>query len=153
MQTLVIYDSVFGNTKVIAEAIARGTGEDAKVLHVTDAKTDFADIGLLVVGSPTRAFRPTPAITAFLKSIPADKLNGIKVAAFDTRMDIKKVNHRFLTFIVKLTGFAAEKIVKQLIAKGGSSVGTAWFSVTASEGPLLDGEAERAALWAAGLVK
>ncbi|MGB7595434.1 MAG: flavodoxin family protein [Erysipelotrichaceae bacterium] len=153
MKTLVIYDSVFGNTKMIAEAITLGLNEDAKALHVSEATKDFEGIGLLIVGSPTRGFRPTPAITAFLKSIPAGKLDGIKIAAFDTRMDIKKVNNKFLTFMVKLSGYAVEKIEKQLIAKGGTSLGTEWFCVSASEGPLLEGETDRAASWAGGLVK
>jgi len=153
MKTLVIYDSVFGNTKTIAEAITHRLGEDTKIIHVAEANKDFDGVGLLIVGSPTRGFRPTPAITAFLKSIPAGKLDGIKIASFDTRIDIKKVNNKFLTFMVKLSGYATEKIEKQLIAKGGTSVGTEWFCVSASEGPLLDGETERAALWAEGLSK
>lgn len=153
MKTLVIYDSVFGNTKLIAEAIARGLNEDVKAMHVSEAVKDFDGVGLLIVGSPTRAFRPTPAISSFLGSIPAGKLNGIKVAAFDTRADIKKVNNKFLTFMVKLSGYAVEKIEKQLIAKGGTSLGTEWFCVGASEGPLLEGETDRAASWASGLVK
>jgi flavodoxin len=152
MKSFVVYDSVFGNTKVVAEAVARGLGAEAQVFHVSEAKKEFEGIGLVVVGSPTRGFRPTPATTAFLKSIPAGKLGGVKVAAFDTRMDVKKVNNRFLTFIVKLTGFAAEKIEKQLVAKGGTSLGTQWFCVKASEGPLAEGEEDRAAKWAATLI-
>lgn len=151
MKTLIIYDSVFGNTKIIAEAIARGFGEDATVVHVSLAKTDFSDVGLVIVGSPTRAFRPTPVITSFLKSIPAGKLDGIRIAAFDTRVDVKTVNNKFLTFMVKISGYAVEKIEKLLVGKGGVSAGTSWYCVSASEGPLLNGELERAEHWASEL--
>ena len=153
MKTFVVYDSVFGNTKIIAEAIARGIGIDAQAIPVTEAKSEFTGIGLLIVGSPTRGFRPTPSITAFLNAIEAGKLSGIKTAAFDTRMDIQRVHNKFLMFMMKRFGYAAEKIEKKLIAKGGTSGGTEWFCVSASEGPLLEGEADRAALWASGLTK
>jgi len=35
---------------------------------------ELTGLELLIVGSPTRGFRPTPAIAEFLKSIPADCL-------------------------------------------------------------------------------
>jgi flavodoxin len=148
MKTYIVYDSIFGNTQSIAEAVARGVGEEAQLFHVSKAKSNFDGVELLIVGSPTRGFRPTPAITAFLKSIPSGKLNGVKIAAFDTRMDIKKVNNGFLTFMVKLSGYAVEKIAKQLVAKGGTSISTNWFCVSDSKGPLIEGETDRAAAWA-----
>ena len=84
-----------------------------------------------------------------VKNIPAGKLNGIKVAAFDTRMDVKEVNNVVLTFFAKLFGYAAEPIGKQLVKKGGVEVvPPAGFIVEGSEGPLKEGELERAAEWA-----
>ena len=69
MNVLVIYDSVFGNTEQIAQAIGKafGSQEDVDVIRVSDAKLEqLAGLELLLVGSPTRAFRPTKAITDFL---------------------------------------------------------------------------------------
>jgi len=62
MKALVVYDSVFGNTEQIAQAIgdALGSSENVPVLKVTDVKLEqLAGSKLLIVGSPTRAFRPT----------------------------------------------------------------------------------------------
>jgi flavodoxin len=70
MKTLIVYDSVFGNTQKIAQAIA-GALDCLDVLQVVNANLNqLSGLDLLIVGSPTRGFRPTPAITAFLKSIP-----------------------------------------------------------------------------------
>lgn len=153
MKTLIIYDSVFGNTKLIAEALAHSIGEDALLVHISNAPQDFTGIGLLVVGSPTRAFKATPLMKTYLASIPTNSLKGIRIAAFDTRADVKTVNNRFLTIMVKFFGYAAEKIEKQLIAKGGLSAGTAWFYISDSKGPLLEGEIVRAEQWAKDLIK
>jgi hypothetical protein len=51
---------------------------------------------LLIIGSPTRAFKPTKAIVDFLIQIPSDGIKGIKVAAFDTRVNTEDVNSRIL---------------------------------------------------------
>jgi hypothetical protein len=90
---------------------------------------------------------------SYLTSIPSNSLKGIRIAAFDTRADVKTVNNLFLTMMVKMFGYAAEKIEKQLIAKGGLSAGTAWFFVSDSKGPLMDGETVRVEQWAKELLK
>ncbi len=83
MKARVVYDSVFGNTEQIARAIgsALGSPEDVEVLRVGDAAAgQMAGLQLLIVGSPTRGFRPTPAITNWLKSIPVRGLRGVRVS-------------------------------------------------------------------------
>jgi hypothetical protein len=85
----------------------------------------------------------------FLNKIPLNGLKGIKVAAFDTRISTVDVNSRFLNVLVKLFGYAAKPIAYKLEKKGGSLViPPEGFLVKASEGPLKDGELERAADWA-----
>jgi len=70
MKALVVYDSVFGNTEQIARAIGGAVG--AEVLRVGSVQqAQLMGTALLIVGSPTRGFRPTPATTSWLKSIPA----------------------------------------------------------------------------------
>ena len=91
MKAMVIYDSVFGNTEQVAREIGNSldSQENVEILRVSSTKPDqLAGLELLFVGSPTRGFRPTEGITNFLKGIPADGLEGIKVAAFDTRISI-----------------------------------------------------------------
>jgi flavodoxin len=59
MKTLVVYESMFGNTEQIANAVAAGLGEsvDVQVTEVADAPTDPGpDVALIVAGGPTHAF-------------------------------------------------------------------------------------------------
>jgi len=152
MKALVIYDSFFGNTEKIAQAIGEALSSHGKVqvLKVSNAKPEhLAGLSLLVVGSPTRAFRPSPAISSFLGGIPANGLQGIKVAAFDTGISLQDANSAILSFFVKLFGYAAKPIAAKLKKKGGTlAIPPEGFFVKGSEGPLKEGELERVADWA-----
>lgn len=154
MKTLVVYESFFGNTEKIAQAVGKALG-GGQVLKFSDFTLDaLKGVELLVVGSPTRAFQPTPGIKTFLKSLPAGSLNGVRAAAFDTRMDVKEVNNAFLTFMESIFGYAAEPIAKALVKKGAvQPVPAEGFIVKGSEGPMREGELERAAEWAGKLLK
>jgi flavodoxin len=64
MKTLVVYDSVFGNTEKVALKIGEELGaETIKVSEVSYAQ--LIGLDCLVVGSPTRAFNPTRARIGF----------------------------------------------------------------------------------------
>jgi flavodoxin len=151
MKALVVYDSFFGNTEQIAQAIgnALGSPEDVEVLRVSNVKPEqLTGLKLLIVGSPTRGFRPTPAISNLLKSIPKDGLKGVKVAAFDTRIALSDIDSRILPVFVKVFGYAAKPIADRLAKKGGELViPPEGFFVEGTEGPLKAGELERAADW------
>ena len=151
--TLIIYDSVFGNTAKIAQAMASALAEhlEVDVRVVGEVFPEHLDgIKTLIVGSPTRQFKATGALDQFLKQIPAGGLNGVQVAAFDTRMtqeDIRK--NKFLALMVKFFGYAAEKITRQLAHLGGKEImPPQGFWVIGMEGPLVEGELDRASTWA-----
>jgi flavodoxin len=152
MKTLVVYDSFFGNTERIAQTIgaALGAAGETTVLRVGEVRPEhLAGVELLCIGSPTRGFRPSPATKAWLKSLPADGLRGVHVAAFDTRIDAGDVDSRVLPTMIKLFGYAAEPIAARLMKKGGTQVlPPEGFYVTGTEGPLKEGELERANTWA-----
>ncbi len=145
MKTLVVYDSLYGNTKAIAQAIGDAIPGEVEVLHVGDANASGLEAyDLLIVGAPTHGARPSPDVQGFLDQIQAPALEGMNVAGFDTRMTNK---------LITMFGVAAPKIAKALKKKGGTLVGEPeGFYVTGGEGPLKDGEIERAARWAQGLV-
>jgi len=151
MKVLIVYDSIFGNTEKIALAISNSLGskENVETFRVSAIKSEqLVELSLLIVGSPTRAFRPTKAITNFLKKISSNGLKGVKVAAFDTRISPADVNSRFLNILVKLFGYAAKPIADKLEKKGGELIiSPEGFFVKGTEGPLKDGELERAADW------
>lgn len=152
MKVLVIYDSVFGNTEQVARAIgaALSTPDDVPVLQVASVSpAQLEGLDVLFVGSPTRGFKPTPAISAFLTALPANSLKGVKSAAFDTRIPLETIKNGFFRWIVKQGGYADKLIAKALAARGASlPIPSGGFIVLASEGPLQEGELERAAAWA-----
>ena len=152
MKTLIVYDSVFGNTEQIAQAISNSLSskEHVETLRVNNVKIEkITGLDLLIVGSPTRGFRPTKAITNFLKRISTNDLKGVKVAAFDTRFSLSDIESSVLRTIVKMGGYAAKSIANRLKKNGGNlTVPPEGFLVTGEEGPLKEGELERASDWA-----
>jgi flavodoxin I len=157
MKVVVVYDSAFGNTEKVAQAIGQAIGspEEVKTVRVGNVVPDqLAGLTLLVVGSPTQKFSPLGTITGFLKGIPNNGLQGVKVAAFDTRIPESRINEiRILAFFVKIFGYAAKPIADRLVKKGGElAVPVEGFYVADTEGPLLEGELERAAGWARQIV-
>jgi flavodoxin I len=155
MKVLVVYESVYGNTEKVARAIAAAYPNQAEVgvIQVSSlTKEQLAGVELLIVSSPTQAFRPFKETKAWLASLVPGSLKGIKVAAFDTRLSVKDVNNVILTIMVKFFGYAAKPIGDALVKAGGVLIAEPeGFYVKASEGPLKDGELERAAEWAMGL--
>ena len=156
MKVLIIYDSVFGNTEQVAQAMGNALGSQAEVniLRVGDVKPEhLTGLDVLIVGSPTRAFSPTPETKKLLGSIPQHGLKGIKVAAFDTRIALSDVDSRILPVFVKVFGYAAKPIADRLTKKGGDLIiSPEGFFVKGSEGPLKDGELERATDWAKQII-
>ena len=145
MKALVIFDSQYGNTEKVANAIGDAI-PGAKVLHASEAdKSDLESVDLLIVGSPTHGGRPMGAVQIFLMKVPATAIRGINVATFDTR---------FSSRLAKVFGFAAGRIASPLQRKGGNLlVEPEAFYVEGTKGPLKEGELERAAIWAEEVLK
>jgi flavodoxin I len=145
MKTLVVYDSTFGNTEIIAKAVAGALGEDARPVRaaaVTPA--DLEGLELLVVGAPTNGGRATRPVQAFLKDLDEKTVNGVRAAAFDTRISARWA---------RIFSYAANRIAKELGKLGADlAVEPEGFFVAGTKGPLKEGEEERAAAWAAKLV-
>ncbi len=167
-RALVVYESIYGNTRAIAEAIAEGLAPlgDVEVRSVFDAD-DFtaAEVDLLVVGGPTHmhgmtsSFSRKAAVEAgeedgaeivpgardgrgLRQWLSEQSGNGRHAAAFDTRIDRSAA----------LTGAASRSIARRLHGGGFELVADREsFYVEDSEGPLADGELERARSWGATL--
>ena len=160
---LVVYESMFGATRQVAEAVADGLSRSARctVVEVGDAPTVVdKDVDLLVIGAPTHAFglstpdtrheaqkeTNTPVISRDLgvrEWLAALVLLSptTRTAAFDTH-----VKQRWVP------GSAAHKIAHSLAHKGLTEAqGPVSFRVDGTTGPLLDGELTRAQQWGAEL--
>lgn len=144
MLTVVVYDTKYGNTEQVAQAIARGVAEigPVRVMGVAEATQPLPERpDLLLVGGPTQRHGPSPALREFMEDLPPD-LAGVPAASFDTR-------YRGSTLIMgSAAGAAAKRIRKAdvpivappesfFIARGGSPEKQA----------LEAGELERAEAW------
>ena len=147
MKHLIIYDSQYGNTGKVAEAIAQSLPQAQAIQVNAVTKQDLKNLETLVVGSPTQGGRPTQAIQTFIDQLPAKALNQVKVAAFDTGFKYEDQNFA-LKLLIKAIGYAAPKIAQSLQAKGGKlMLQPKTFIVTGKEGPLASGELALAAKW------
>ncbi len=145
MRTLIVYDSLHGNTEKIARAIGSAIPGEVEVRRVGEVSpAELTPFDVLLVGSPTQGGKATPAIRDFIAGIPASALKGASVAAFDTRIPSKWVG---------IFGYAAGRIADALKKRGVTLVAPPeGFIVKGTEGPLKDGEIERAGTWAKGLI-
>ncbi len=147
MKTIVIFDSYFGNTEKVAKIV--GNEMKARVVNVAEiAPKDLVEYKLIIFGSPTRAFRPTEKISKFLGSLCSEHFVDKNFAVFDTRMEVDKINNAFLSFMVKLFGYAARTMSKKIRKSSGKVIGENGFIVADTKGPLKIGEEERAINWA-----
>ena len=149
--TVVIYDSKFGNTEKVAEAIGRGvrTLGDVRVMSTAEA-ADAAQMpserpDLLLLGGPTQKRGPSPGLRAFMAALPA-ALRGVPAASFDTRY----------RGAVWLTGSAAAEAAKVLREAGGELVAPPESFFMGRRGrmelqKLEPGEIERAEQWGAAV--
>lgn len=150
MKALIVFDSLYGNTEKVAQAIAKGLKTKAAV-EVKDLQKvkveELKGLDLLVIGTPTHGGQPTPAMQAFLKQLPKEVLQLTKIACFDTRIVAEDVGF-WLKILIKVIDYAAPKMVKTLKAKGANMVlAPEGFVVKGKEGPLKPGELERAEAW------
>lgn len=151
----VIFDTVFGNTKQIATAIAdaMAEGNSVDMLTVTEARdADLSSFDLLIIGSPTRGFRPTPATSEFIAGLKPSITRAVKAAAFDTRIAPADIHPAPLRWVIEAGGYAADRIELLLKERGFAIAGKgAGFEVSGTEGPLKPGETDRAGGWARAL--
>jgi hypothetical protein len=168
MRALIIYESMYGNTHVIAEAIARGLepGNDVTVIPVAGATPELlAAADLIVAGGPTHVHgmsRPATRKSAAEQAhkhdgqpaLDADaegpglrewfgslgRVNGM-AAAFDTR----------LAGPVMFTGSAAKAIAKLLERHGFTLIAEAGSFLVTSDNKLRAGEEDRAKEWGQAL--
>ncbi|WP_409329612.1 hypothetical protein [Trujillonella humicola] len=168
-RALVVYESVFGDARTIAQAVAAGLSAAGLAAEVSDAAGGPEEVGpdvaLLVVGGPNHALsmpRPSSREGAVAQhgAQIADTTRGLHEwldavritgsgtlgAAFDTRSDHPKL-------LVKLD-HAARTEEKLLRGHGLTILAPAeHFSVTGTKGPLAAGEEDRARRWGAVLAQ
>ena len=161
MATLVVYESWFGTTRELAQAIAAELHRHGEVslLSVDDPAPPLEGFELLVVGAPTHAHGLSSAATrdaaleqansagevgagmrGWLQQLPPGA--GRRAAVFDTRFELPRL----------LVGSAARGVAKRLSRRGYELVvAPESFFVLGTPAELKAGELERAAAWARSL--
>jgi hypothetical protein len=161
MKALVVYESMYGNTAAIGDAVAaslraRGLEVEAGLVSKIDPE-EAAEVDLLVVGGPTHLHgmssassrksaasdekntfpEPTvePGLREWVKRLPPG--TGRLAAAFDTRIDKPVI----------LTGSAAKGIGRRLQGRGFELVAEPECFLVSTQNRLLDGEVEHAMTW------
>ncbi|HEU5420575.1 MAG TPA: flavodoxin domain-containing protein [Streptosporangiaceae bacterium] len=168
MKALVVYESMFGNTRAVAMAIADGLRQDADVtvLPVGDASEDLLGaMDLVVVGGPTHVHGMSRAATRKDAAKQADKpgsqvklepgadgpgvrdwlaslgQHGGSAAAFDTRMKGPAI----------LTGRASKGIAGLLRQHGLTMAAKPASFLVTRNNVLVQGQENRARDWGARL--
>jgi len=144
MNALVVYYSQFGNTRQVAEAVVevfQGMGVARTLSADQLTAADLQDVDLVVMGTPTHKMNLPEAVRPVFEELPRRILRGVPIAAFDT-------SYKMSTFLTRFT--AAKRVDRKLRKLGGKRlVPPETFHVEEHhEGPLYDGELERAKAWA-----
>jgi flavodoxin len=147
MNTLIVYFSKFGHTQRIAETMAQklsSAGDPPRLVSADQLDpADLQEADLVVMGSPTHNMNLPKAVQPVLESLPRRCMKGKQFAAFDTSYKMNWLLARFT---------AAPRLNRKLRKLGGEqAIRPETFFVEAREGPLFEGELERAGAWAASL--
>lgn len=148
MRTLVVYFTKFGNTQKVAEAIAESmqTKGAARLLSADKlTSADLEDVDLVIMGTPTHKMNLPEAVRPVFERLPRRILRGTPFATFDTSYKMSAILSRFT---------AAKRLSQKLKKLGGRRiVPPETFHVEGREGPMFEGEFDRAREWASGILE
>ena len=169
MRAVVVYESMYGNTRFVAEQIATGLRSrcDVQIIPVHEATEDLtAQADLVVAGGPTHihgmsssksraqavaaAGKPVGGLTVEPDAAgpglrdwfaTLSQVSGKSAAAFDTRLEAAAL----------LTGRASHGIAHRLRKHGFLLIVEPESFLVTKQDRLADGEADRARQWGADL--
>jgi hypothetical protein len=170
MRTLIVYESMYGNTHAVAEAIARGIAPAGAVTTIPVSQAPQEDISaydLLIVGGPTHVhgmsrestrrgaveaaekpestltLEPDAASAGIREWLAGLARGGGTAAAFDTRIDKPAF----------VTGRASKGISKKLRHLGFTLVADPESFLVDTQTQLVENEEARAKRWGQMLMK
>ncbi len=139
-RAIIVYESIYGNTKKVAESIAKGMKQEGNIeckvvktgeIHHTD---DLATFDIILFGCPNHNQEPARNMLKFLDRVAIVGLEGKTGAAFDTYTGGNKG-----VALKKLEAVIQDKLPGlNLVVEGFSAL------VNGRKGPLAKNEIERA---------
>lgn len=135
-RVIAIYESKYGNTKLVGETIAEGMreveGTEAVVSEVKEVDlSKISDYDAILVGSPTHIGGPTRGIKQFIDKLGKLPLKGKLFAAFGTYL----VGKDFQKAVKKMEKRISQKVPGAKLAAPGLSI-----RVQGMKGPISEGE-------------
>jgi flavodoxin len=140
MKGVVAYDSVYGNTKQVAEAIAeqmRSEGHQVELIVLRDEGGKAVEGDFMFVGSPTRMGRMTQRAKGFVEELDREYWKSRPIVAFDTVGPFSEDEEKRKKWLSRVTKSAATRM-QELARKRGLSVypEVLHVAVTGFKGPL-----------------
>lgn len=158
----VVYESIFGNTRAVAEAIvgALEPRVEVELYEASTAPKAPAGLDLLLLGGPTHAFgmsRPGTRASGAQSAEHSVELPEAGIREWLDRQDPGVPSIPFAAFDTRVRrprvpGSAGKHAARALRRRGWTEIAApVSFWVNGVEGPLLDGELARARAWALDL--
>ena len=137
VKVFVVYDTKYGNTKLVAEKIVEGIREaegiEAAVGYVKEvAPAELAEYDAVLIGAPNHMGKPSRTISKFVDELAKLDLKAKQVAVFDTYFEKPR---NFEKAMKKLEKKVREKLPSWKLLSPGLSI-----KVTGVNGPIAEGE-------------
>ena len=156
MKAVIAVDSIFGNTRLVGEALKEEIEKAGNEVEFVNLRTDFrvpSDGDILLIGSPTRVGKMTGRSKKFVRKLDTKAWSGKTVVIFDTHMPLPEDPDERRKKTKWIMPGAAGKL-NELIAKRGLKVHSPSLRCKVSDmkGPLMQGELDRAREYAKQLL-
>ena len=150
VKTVIVYDSWFGNTQKVAEAIGKGINETEKTaVAIKKIKeidpNEVLAYDVILIGSPNHMGGPTRNVKKFIDKLGLLELEDKKVAVFDTY--VRKNVHVGKT-VRKMEKRIHKKIPNLKLIVGGLSI-----LVKGVKGPIVRGELSKCTIFGNKIAK
>ncbi len=145
MNVWIVYESKLGNTAELAAQLNQAMVRSERIclLQADQARTP-EDIDLLLIGVPGHRHSRPDAIFDWLQRIPPYALHGVRFSVFDVR----------LTPLRRFQTSSARKLGRAILRHGGRYASPPEsFYLAGPEGPLAEGELQRALFWTYQMVQ
>lgn len=163
MRAVVVYESTYGNTRHVAEAVAEGLGDaaDVTVVAVSDAGgVPITDADLVVVGAPTHVHDDPQGVAGTSASDDLVLEPGVTVSGVRQWLSsLRRTSGKAATFDTRVKGLsvitepASDRLASLLTDSGFQLVGGGESFLVDDGARLLPGEEDRARQWGNNLAR